>query len=153
MGYTACRGLQASRLQPGHNYIHVFNHCEESKGRNILMALPCHSHSEQLCSQRQIFLAYTSVRAGDPRHVSLKRLAMAKVSLKPWGPATCSQPPGQALLEGAKLWAGRRGSPLPSSSGTTSAALAPRVQTLSPTASHPPEHQHHRGIAAAPILL
>lgn len=44
---------------------------------------------------------------------------------------SCNQPPVQALLGGARLRAGKKGFLLPYPSGTTSAALAPRVQGLS----------------------
>lgn len=128
MGYMACRGPQANGLKPCYNYSQVFNHQEESKHRNVLTAILCYSHSKQLCPQRQICLAYISLRAGDPKQMSLRRLAMEKASLKP--------PPQHNLGHlGRCCWepqAGKRGPSFPSSSRITSAALASTIQGLSP---------------------
>lgn len=82
--------------------------------------------------------------------MSLKRLSVEKASLKPQGTTACSLASGQTLLGGVRPWAGKMGSLLPSSSETTSTALAPRVQGLIPLDSHPPEHQRQRGTAVCP---
>lgn len=152
MGYTACRGLQASRLQPRHNYSQVFNHCEESKGRNILMALPCHSHSEQLCSEAN-FPGLHQCKSGRSK---------ARASQEACNGKSLSEALGSCNMLSA-AWAGTTGrhKAVGREEGVPAPILLRDHQCCSgsqgpdtlPMASHPPEHQRHRGTAATPILL